>query len=75
MADPFAVIRTIYERLGYELDPASEARMRAFLADNSQDKHGAHTYTWADTGLDLGAVRERAKKYQDFFDVKSESLA
>ena len=74
MADPFAVISTIYERLGYELDPASEARMREFLVDNSQDKHGAHTYTWADTGLDLGAVRERAKKYQDYFDVKSEDF-
>jgi hypothetical protein len=75
MADPFAVIHTIYERLGYELDTASEARMREFLADNAQDKHGAHTYTWADTGLDLGTVRERAKKYQDYFDVKSETFA
>jgi hypothetical protein len=75
MADPFAVIHTIYDHLGYELEPASEARMRDFLAANAQDKHGAHTYSWADTGLDLGAVRERAKKYQDYFDVKSENFA
>jgi hypothetical protein len=75
MADPFAVINTIYDRLGYELDPSSEARMRAFLADNAQDKHGAHSYTWADTGLDEGALRERTKRYQDYFDVKSEKLS
>ncbi|HEX5095635.1 MAG TPA: sulfotransferase, partial [Acidimicrobiia bacterium] len=60
---------------GYALDAASEARMREFLVDNAQDKHGSHTYTWADTGLDMGAVRERAKKYQDYFDVTSESFA
>ena len=74
MADPFATIRTIYERLGLELEPAAEKRMRAFLADNPQDKHGRHTYTFAETGLDEGALRERARRYQEYFDVPSESL-
>jgi hypothetical protein len=74
MADPFTTIRTIYERLGVELEPGSEQRMRAFLSANPQDKHGKHTYTFRETGLDEGALRERARRYQEYFDVPSEQL-
>jgi hypothetical protein len=74
MADPFTTIRTIYERLGLELESAAEQRMRAFLAANPQDKHGKHTYTFRETGLDGGALRERARRYQEHFDVPSEQL-
>jgi hypothetical protein len=48
--------------------------MRDFLAANPQDKYGKHTYTWSETELDLGEWRDRAKRYQDYFDVPSESL-
>jgi Sulfotransferase family len=74
MADPFATIHTIYERLGLELEPDAEKRMRAFLGDNPQDKHGTHSYTFADTELDERKLRAQAKRYQDYFDVPSESL-
>ena len=74
MSDPFATIGAIYERLGLDLAPASEQRMLEFLADNTTEKHGGHNYTWADTGLDLGEWRERTRRYQEYFDVPSESL-
>ncbi len=74
MADPFATIRRIYERLGLELSAHAEARMRAFLAANPSDKHGRHGYTFADTRLDAGAWRERARPYQEYFDVRSETV-
>jgi hypothetical protein len=74
VADPFATIREVYERLGLELTADAEARMRAFLAANPADKHGAHRYRFADTGLDAGALRERARRYQTYFDVPSEPL-
>jgi hypothetical protein len=74
MADPFRTIRSIYDRLGAELTPDAEARMRRFLTDNRADKHGAHEYTFADTGLDAGEVRERARRYIEYFDVDSEPL-
>jgi hypothetical protein len=74
MSDPFATIRSIYESLDLELSEATEARMRTFLADHSQDKYGRHEYTWADTGLDEGTWRERARNYQEYFDVPSERL-
>jgi hypothetical protein len=74
MADPFATIHTVYERLGLELTDETEARMRTFLAEHSQERHGAHRYSWADTGLDEGEWRERARRYQEHFDVASEPL-
>jgi hypothetical protein len=74
MADPFKTIHEIYDRLGLELTGESEARMHAFLAEHPADKHGGHRYTFADTGLDAGEMRERARRYQEFFDVPSEDL-
>jgi hypothetical protein len=75
MADPFATIRAVYERLGLELAPESEQRMREFLADNTTEKHGGHHYTWAETELDEGEWRERTRNYQEYFDVESEDLS
>lgn len=72
MADPFAVIRTIYDRLDLELTPEAEQRMRDFLAAHPSE--GRHAYTWDATGLDAGTWRERAARYQDWFDVPSEPL-
>jgi hypothetical protein len=74
MVDPFGTVRTIYDRLGLELTEATEQRMRDFLAAHPRDAHGGHTYTWADTGLDEAAWRDRAQRYQDYFDVPSEPL-
>ncbi len=74
MADPFAAIREVYAKLGFELTAESEARMHAFLGANPADKHGVHKYRFSDTGLDEGALRERAQRYQRFFDVESEAL-
>jgi hypothetical protein len=74
MADPFVTIGTIYERLGLELTPEAEARMRSFLAAHPQGEHGGHRYTFAATGLDEGELRERVRPYQEHFDVPSEPL-
>jgi len=73
VADPFATIRGIYERLGVELTPDAERRMRSFLAANPGDG-GGHRYRFADTGLDAGPLRERARAYQEYFDVPSEAV-
>jgi len=74
LADPMAVVRDIYERLGTELTPEVEGRMRSFLEENPQEKHGGHAYSFADTGLDEGELRERMRPYQQFFDVPDEAL-
>jgi hypothetical protein len=74
MADPFATIHEVYARLGLDLTSDVEARMRSFLAENPRDRYGRHEYTWAETGLDEGEWRERARRYQEYFDVPSEPL-
>jgi hypothetical protein len=73
-ADPFATIHRVYDALGLDLTSDAEQRMRAFLAEHGREDHGAHRYTFADTGLDAGALRERARRYQQHFDVRSEPL-
>jgi hypothetical protein len=75
MADPFATINEIYAKLGLDLSADAEQRMRAFLADNTTEKHGGHHYTWSDTGLNEDAWREQTRNYQEYFGVESEDLS
>jgi hypothetical protein len=72
MADHFGTIRGIYDSWGAEYTPDAEARMRRFLDDHGREKHGIHHYTFGDTGLDEGEIRERARRYTDYFDVPAE---
>ena len=72
LSDPLGCVRAIYARLGLELTSTAEARMRDFLRENPQDKHGVHRYSLAETGLDAGDLRERARRYQEYFAVPSE---
>jgi hypothetical protein len=74
LADPMGVVGTIYDRAGLELTAEAERRMRSFLADNPQEKHGGHRYSFADTGLDADALRARLRGYQEYFDVPEEPL-
>ena len=71
--DPFATIRSLYAELGRELEPVAEQRMREFLATHPGDGGGSR-YSWADTGLDAGAVREQVRGYQQRFGVPDEAL-
>jgi hypothetical protein len=72
MADHFGTIRSIYDAWDVEYTPDAEQRMRTFLDDHGREKHGVHRYSFADTGLDEGEIRERAKRYVDYFDVSEE---
>jgi hypothetical protein len=74
VTDPMSVVRTIYERLGIELTDEADKAMRSFLSANPQEKHGGHKYSFAETGLDAGLLRERTRAYQEFFDIPEEAL-
>jgi Sulfotransferase family len=74
LSDPMSVVRTIYDRMDTDLTPEAERKMKAFLAENPQEKHGGHRYTFSETGLDAGELRERMRPYQEFFDVPDEPL-
>ncbi len=73
MRDPFATIRSLYGRLERELTPAAEARMREHLSAHPGDGGGGR-YSWADTGLDAGQLREQVAAYQERYDVPTEPL-
>ena len=69
VTDPVATLARAYGALGLPWTSEAEARMRAFVAENPRGKHGAHTYTLDDFGLQLGEVRERFGAYCDAYDV------
>ncbi len=71
--DPFATIRALYAELGRELSPVAEKNMRTHLAAHPGDGGGSR-YTWGDTGLDAGQVREQVREYQQRFGVPDEPL-
>ncbi len=73
MADPFATIRSLYDRLDRELTPGAEQRMREHLAAHPGDGGGGR-YSWADTGLDEGPLREQVAAYQERYGVPTEPL-
>jgi hypothetical protein len=76
MDDPFTTIATLYDRLGIPFTDEVERRMRTFLSEHPGDGGGTGTrYRFADTGLDAGELRERAERYQRYFDVVSEPVA
>ncbi len=75
MTDPFSTIGAVYDSVGLEFTAEAESRMRAFLATHPGDGGGAGTrYTFADTGLDAGRLRERSRAYQEYFGVPSEAI-
>jgi hypothetical protein len=73
MNDPWTTIKDIYARLGRELQPDAEQKMRDFLAAHPGDG-GRGRYTWSDTGLDAGEVRDRVRAYQERYAVPTEEL-
>jgi hypothetical protein len=73
MKDPWTTISGIYQKLGRELRSDTEQKMRDFLAAHPSD--GGHgRYTWSDTGLNAGEVRDRVRAYQDRYSVPTEQL-
>jgi hypothetical protein len=68
LADPVGAVRGIHERFGYALSPASVERMRRWLADNPQSKHGAHHYSLEQYGLDAATVVRVTAPYRTRFD-------
>lgn len=71
--DPWRTIGDIYQKLGRELKPDAEQKMRDFLAAHPGDG-GRGRYTWSDTGLDADEVRERVREYQERYNVPTEDL-
>ena len=63
LADPIAVVKSLYARFGYAYTPAHEEAMRGWLREHPQHKHGVHRYDLADYGLTGEQVDARFAAY------------
>lgn len=67
VAEPLAVVRSLYERLGWSCSPAAQTAMARWLADNPQHRQGQHRYGLAEFGLHADQVAESFGDYLDRF--------
>ena len=72
MQDPIKEIDKIYRGFDLELTDKTRQVMHDYLVTNNAEQHGAHRYSFSDTGLDLAEERERVAVYQQFFDTRME---
>jgi hypothetical protein len=72
MRNPIGTMRKVYQGLGDEFTPAAEGGMRAWLADNPQDKFGKHEYKLARFGLSEQTVRPLFERYLARYEVERE---
>ena len=61
--DPLGTVRLIYHHFDLVLTPAAKERMRRYLAQHPKDKHGRHSYTLAEFGLDPDEESARYRSY------------
>jgi hypothetical protein len=66
---PLETVERVYGFLGWPLTDSARAAMRAFLAANPKDKHGAHRYTLEQFGLDRAAQTRRFARYCERFEI------
>lgn len=70
--DQFAVVEQIYKAFDLPMSEEGAARMKWFIADNPQGKHGIHRYSPEEYGVDPAAVRRAFRPYIERFDLKPE---
>ena len=70
MADPVATVTGIYEHFGVPVTDETIRRVADFQRDNPQNKHGAHSYSAEQFGLDRDRLRSRFAAYIERFGVE-----
>ena len=60
----------VYRFLGFELSTEARSRMQAFLDRHPQDKHGRHSYSLSEFGLDAQTEAARFRDYCDRFSIQ-----
>jgi hypothetical protein len=70
--DQFGVVQKIYDAFDLPMSDEGAARMKWFIADNPQGKHGIHRYEAHEYGIDPARVREDFRPYIERFDLQPE---
>jgi hypothetical protein len=72
MSDPVGMLRNVYERLDYAWPAGHDRDITAYLDAKPRAKHGAHTYSYADLGLDDDHVRASFAAYVAHYGITEE---
>jgi hypothetical protein len=72
MSDPVAMLRRVYDRLGNQWPSGHDRAITAYLESKPRAKHGAHTYAYADLGLDDDHVRASFAPYVAHYGITEE---
>jgi hypothetical protein len=72
MSDPVAMLHRVYEQLGYDWPAGHDRAITGYLAAKPKAKHGAHTYTYAEVGLDEAHVRATFAPYVAHYGITEE---
>lgn len=70
--DQFAVVEKIYDAFDLPMTAEAAAKMRWFIADNPQGKHGIHRYSPEEYGIKPEVVRRDFRPYIERFDLPPE---
>jgi hypothetical protein len=73
VGDPVAAVERIYRHFGFDRSQEAERRMREWLAENPQGKHGAHFYSPELFGLSSAEVADRFARYVERYGVRRET--
>jgi hypothetical protein len=70
--DQFAVVEKIYDAFGLPMTGEAAEKMKWFIADNPQGKHGIHRYSPEEYGIEPQVVRRDFRPYIERFDLPPE---
>jgi hypothetical protein len=70
--DPLGTVKRVYDLAGMEMSDEAAAAIQGHWDANPADKHGKHEHRFSETGLDFDTHRERVRRYQEHFDVRTE---
>jgi hypothetical protein len=72
MSDPVGMLRRVYDRLGYAWPSGHDRSITGYLESKPRAKHGPHTYSYADLGLDDDHVRASFAGYVAHYGITEE---
>jgi hypothetical protein len=72
MQDPVATLRKSYEQLELEWPAGHDAVVAGYLAAKPKAKHGTHSYSFADVGLEESSVRAAFTHYVAHYGIATE---
>ena len=73
MADPVSALRGLYEQLGLDWPDGHDQVIKQYLVDKPKGKHGVHSYSLQDVGLDPQSVRRTFANYVGHYGIAEEA--